>query len=214
MFCGYNCIQERQDVQEQFLRRVGHSLARRSQFNDNAQRRFLTETTRSYTLWAIGYSLRNKKQKLFAQQYLKASQTRTLSNTTFQLGSSVILTPPMDGARLADRICEAALNAVRTQQVLDRGHVHDVAIFLEMWEHSSPETRELLRPLAPPRQVAACFEMELSLAIGRSNSEVFAINADILNSHYEVFFRARRENHSRFCVTVVQYPIPNGGSHA
>ena len=100
-----------------------------------------------------------------------------------------------------------AVQAVETQSLLDARYESDLATFQEFLAATPPEFRELLRPLAPQRQMVSSFDLSTSLTLAKQRETEFALQAFPVNLNYVRRHSLRFEEQSRMTFSVVQYPL-------
>jgi hypothetical protein len=111
--------------------------------------------------------------------------------------------PPQSISELTDAL---AVQAVETQSLLDAGYESDLAAFQELLAATPPEFRELLRPLAPQRQLVSSLDLSTSLTLAKQRETEFALQAYPVNLNYVRRHSLRSEDQTRMTFSVVQYP--------
>jgi hypothetical protein len=113
----------------------------------------------------------------------------------------------MQEASIADWVREAALDCLRAQQLLDGAYLRDRRSFEELMAGADGLAREILRPLAPCRQVIQTYEAGLSLLLEQTSFQQFGLTAEALNLNSMIRFRVTRESGTKIRLTVQVQPV-------
>lgn len=101
-----------------------------------------------------------------------------------------------------------AIDAVNVQILLDRGFVESFDALAVGHDSLEEIPEQLVAALAPRRQFAAHFEMELGIALGQTTEVGLTIGAVVVNACYELRYGSAVRQHSRVRLEIEQVPAP------
>ena len=111
---------------------------------------------------------------------------------------------------LSDIVSALAGQAIGTQNLFDADYVEQWNEFELRVAAANPESRYLLRPLAPERMLLREFEFSCSVTVAKGRETGFALQAFPLNLNYSLRHSLKYENQSRIHMSVEQVPLAAG----